>query len=280
MNLTTDFFFNICILNLYYTAKIQKTTCMNITESLFTGKNSIYLPEVDSTNIFAMNLLSKTNPPEGTCVHTAYQSAGRGQIGRFWHSSEGKNLLISYILYPKQLKAIDQFILSIISGLACRDVVALYCKNVKIKWPNDIYVDDKKIAGILVQNILRGADIKATVVGIGLNVNELSFPLEIPNPVSIGQITSKSHDLTEIKQMLSAKLEFYYMKMKYGHYEWLKEKYINTMYRMNETANFKTDGDTIIIGKIQGINAQGKLLIQAENEEIMTFGFREIGYVI
>jgi BirA family transcriptional regulator, biotin operon repressor / biotin---[acetyl-CoA-carboxylase] ligase len=253
---------------------------MNTTETLFTGINSIYLPEVDSTNLFAMNLLAKTNPPEGTCVHTAYQSAGRGQIGRFWYSSEGENLLISYILYPKPIKAIEQFILNIISGLAVRDVVRMYCDNVKIKWPNDIYVDDKKIAGILVQNVLRGPDIKATVMGIGLNVNEQHFPSVIPNPVSIGQITSKSHDLTEIRQLLSSKLEFYYMKMKYGHHEWLKENYINTMYRINETANFKTDGETIISGKIRGINEQGKLLIQAENEDVLAFGFREIGYVI
>lgn len=253
---------------------------MNITEALFTGINSIYLPEIDSTNLFAMNLLSKTNPPEGTCVYTAYQSAGRGQIGRFWHSSDGKNLLISYIFYPKPLKAIDQFILNIISGLAVRDVVGMYCDNVKIKWPNDIYVDDKKIAGILVQNILRGTDIKATVIGIGLNVNEQHFPSEIPNPVSISQITSKSHDLAEIRQLLSSKLEFYFMKMKYGHHEWLKETYINTMYRINETANFKTDGETIIFGKIRGVNEQGKLLIQVESEDVLAFGFREIGYVI
>ena len=242
---------------------------MNITEALFTGINSIYLPEIDSTNLFAMNLLSKTNPPEGTCVYTAYQSAGRGQIGRFWH-----------IFYPKPLKAIDQFILNIISGLAVRDVVGMYCDNVKIKWPNDIYVDDKKIAGILVQNILRGTDIKATVIGIGLNVNEQHFPSEIPNPVSISQITSKSHDLAEIRQLLSSKLEFYFMKMKYGHHEWLKETYINTMYRINETANFKTDGETIIFGKIRGVNEQGKLLIQVESEDVLAFGFREIGYVI
>ena len=144
---------------------------MNIHEALFTGKMSIYLPETESTNNYAMDLISKTNPPEGTCIYTAYQSAGRGQIGRYWHSETGKNILISYILYPKDLKIADQFMLNIIASLAVRDVVDLFCLNVKIKWPNDIYVDDKKIAGILVQSVLRNNTIKATIIGIGLNVN-------------------------------------------------------------------------------------------------------------
>lgn len=85
-------------------------------------------------------------------------------IGRYWHSEPEKNILISYIFYPKELKVSDQFILNIISSLAVRDVVASFCNSVKIKWPNDIYVDDKKIAGILVQSILRNADIKASVI--------------------------------------------------------------------------------------------------------------------
>lgn len=253
---------------------------MNIPETLFTGKNSIYLPEIDSTNSHAMDLLSKTNPSEGTCVYTAYQSAGRGQIGRYWHSEPGKNILISYIFYPKGLKVSDQFMLNIISSLAVRDVVGILCRNVKIKWPNDIYVDDKKIAGILVQSILRNADIKATVIGIGLNVNELVFPSEIPNPVSIGQLTSKTHNLTEIRQLLSARLEFYYLKMKSGHYDWLKNAYVSAMYRIEESADFTIEGNVILSGKIVGIDKQGKLLILSQNQETLAFGFREIAYVI
>lgn len=253
---------------------------MIIPETLFTGKNPIFLEEITSTNTYAMDMIAKTNPPEGTCIYTAYQSAGRGQIGRFWHSSAGKNLLISYILYPKMLLATDQFFLNIISGLAVMDVVATFHSNVKIKWPNDIYVGDRKIAGILVQNILRGSHIKATVIGIGLNVNEDNFPSYIPNPISISQCTLLQHHLDDIRQLLSSKLEFYYLKMKSGHLDWLKSFYIEVMYRRNEHSQFIAENGQQFFGAIQGINSHGKLLIKLDNQEIMAFGFREISYVI
>jgi BirA family biotin operon repressor/biotin-[acetyl-CoA-carboxylase] ligase len=142
---------------------------MNITEANFhRQKQYISLEEMTFYQYFLLwNLLSKTNPPEGTCVYTAYQSAGRGQIGRFWHSSKNKNIYSFHIyFYPKPLtKLSDQFILEYHQWACCkRCSIRMYCDNVKIKWPNDIYVDDKKIAGILVQNILRGTDIKATVI--------------------------------------------------------------------------------------------------------------------
>jgi BirA family biotin operon repressor/biotin-[acetyl-CoA-carboxylase] ligase len=253
---------------------------MNIPETLFTGKNAIFLDQVPSTNTYAMDLIAKTNPPEGTCVYTAYQSAGRGQIGRFWHSADGQNLLISYVFYPKTLKATDQFILNIVSGLAVRDMVAQYCQTVKIKWPNDIYVGDKKIAGILVQNVLRGTDIKATVIGIGLNINEVSFPADLPNPTSISQVTTKHHDLEEMRNLLSAKLEYYYMKMKTGNYDWLKKMYKSELYKINEVTQFLLEGDNLMTGMIIGIDEQGKLLIQSENGIVNAYGFRELRYVI
>jgi BirA family biotin operon repressor/biotin-[acetyl-CoA-carboxylase] ligase len=253
---------------------------MNIPEPLFTGKNTIFLEEIPSTNTYAMEIVAKTNPPEGTCIYTAYQSAGRGQIGRFWHSSKYKNILSSYIFYPKQLQISDQFLLNIISGLAVKDVVSEFIENVKIKWPNDIYVGDKKIAGILVQNILRGAEIKATVIGIGLNVNEDFFPSDIPNPISLTMLTNINHDIPAILQLLSARIEYYYMKMKVGQQALMETAYTNALYRLNEKALFIKEDKTTFSGYIQGVDTQGKLLIKMENGEIMAFGFREIVYVI
>lgn len=98
--------------------------------------------------------------------------------------------------------------------------------------------------------------------------------------MSIGQLTSNNHDLTEIRQLLSAKLEYYYLKMKSGHYEWLKRAYVSSMYRSGKTMNFKIQDDTIFSGKITGIDEQGKLLIFTQNRETLAFGFREIMYVI
>jgi BirA family biotin operon repressor/biotin-[acetyl-CoA-carboxylase] ligase len=254
---------------------------MNVPAPLFTGNKTIFLDQVTSTNTYAMDMIAKTNPSEGTCVYTDYQSAGRGQIGRFWHSAKGENLLISYIFYPKLLKVSDQFFLNIISGLAVKDLVSEYCLDVKIKWPNDIYVRDQKIAGILVQNSLRGVDITATVIGVGLNVNEIEFPKDLPNPISIKQCTMvESHNLDALRVELSAKLEYYYLKMKAGQYDWLKSRYVRDMYRLNESALFKVEDSKYLTGEIKGIDQQGKLLIQLETGEITHFGFREIAYVI
>lgn len=253
---------------------------MNIPDPLFTGKNAIFLEQVPSTNTFAMDLIAKTNPPEGTCIFTAFQSDGRGQIGRYWYSSNEKNVLTSYIFYPKWLKATDQFVLNIISGLAVRDVVANFCPDVKIKWPNDIYVNNKKIAGILVQNILKGTDIKATVIGIGLNVNEADFPNEIPNPISLKKITKIDHDLSEIRHILSTKLEIYYLKLKAGRVDWLRETYLSHLYKINKPCKFIDLDNQEFTGKICGIDDHGKLMIESLNGNIDAYGFREIKFVI
>ncbi len=248
-------------------------------ETLFTGKNKIYLQQVPSTNAYALELIAKTTPSEGTCVFTDYQSAGRGQIGRFWHSEPGMNVLISYIFYPKTLLLRDQFYLNVLSALAVRDLVALYCDDVKIKWPNDIYVGNKKIAGILVQNTLRSNHLRASVIGIGLNVNEKSFPEDIPNPVSISQQTSMTYDLKEIISLLSSKLEYYYLKMNAGQYQLLRSQYLNAMYRKLVPANFTVGGDKAISGIIQGIDEQGRLQVLSDNI-VTAYDFREIAYVI
>lgn len=252
---------------------------MNVPETLFTGKNAIFLPEVDSTNAHALDLLSKTNPQEGTCIFSDYQTAGRGQIGRYWHSSQGKNLLISYIFYPKFIKVTDQFLLNIVASLAVYDVICQYTTDVKIKWPNDIYVNDKKIAGILIQSLLRSNEIRACVIGIGINVNENSFPEILPNPTSLFQLKGANFECESIRLQLSSRLEYYYLKMKGLHYNYLKELYLNAMYRFGIPADYKLLDDRIIHGTITGIDDSGKLLI-SRNGTIMHFDFREISFLI
>lgn len=249
--------------------------------TLFTGQNEIYLTEIPSTNSYAMDLLSKTSPPEGTCIFADYQSAGRGQIGRHWHSEAGKNLLISYIFYPESLDLSLQFYLNIMSGLALLETVKPYFPGAKLKWPNDIYAGDRKLAGILVQNVLRGQHIRATVVGIGLNVNEIQFPAEIPNPVSLAQLTGTETDLSRIRMQLSKKLEQYFLILKKSKYSHLMTLYRENLYRIHKEASF-IDADGIsFAGSIAGVDEQGRLqVIHAENGQQVTYNFREITYVI
>jgi BirA family transcriptional regulator, biotin operon repressor / biotin---[acetyl-CoA-carboxylase] ligase len=252
---------------------------MITSEPLFMGKNVIRYTETDSTNVCAADLISKTNPPDGTCIVSDFQSAGKGQIGRYWHSEAGKNLLISFILYPKNLAATDQFYLNIISGLAVMDVVSAHCKEVSIKWPNDIYVQNNKIAGILVQNTLRGKDVKATIVGIGLNVNQTLFPEDLPNPTSISLESGEIFHIEKIRLHLASRLEYYYIKLNAKHLPSLKQQYLNHLYRFNMMSDFLlTDGHKIN-GSITGIDHDGRLMVRT-NGEVKSFAFREIGYII
>jgi BirA family biotin operon repressor/biotin-[acetyl-CoA-carboxylase] ligase len=253
---------------------------MKVPEALFTGKNKISFPELESTNNYALEWIAKTNPSEGSCVIADFQTAGRGQIGRYWHSEADKNILISYIFYPKSISIQEQFFLNIISGLAVFDVVSAFCENVKIKWPNDVYVNDKKIAGILVQNVLRGHSIKATVIGIGLNVNQSEFPKEIPNPTSLINEFQNELAIFEVISLLSARIEFHYLRLQRGNFKELTNDYLQNLYRLNLWATFSDEDGSQFEGKITGIEAQGKLLIQPRDESIKSFGFREISYII
>jgi len=238
------------------------------------GFNRVPLPDkIQST-------VSYTQKPEGTCVRTDYQTAGKGQIGRYWHSEAGKNVLISYIFYPHGIMATDQFYLNIMSGLAVRNVLSLWIPNVKIKWPNDIYVGNKKIAGILVQNVLRGNQIKATIIGTGINVNQILFPDDIPNPTSVAIETGESADLEKIILWLSAGLEHQYFLLKKQSFGILQMDYLNHFYRLNEWATFCTDTTGDFLARITGIDSQGKLLLQLENDTIVSFGFREVTFKI
>lgn len=251
---------------------------MTIPNALFVGVNSIFIPEMDSTNVYAMELLSKTNPCEGTCIFTDFQTAGRGQIGRFWHSSAHSNLLVSYILYPKFLNANQQFYLNIISSLATLKVVQSYTADATIKWPNDIYVGDQKLAGILVQNTWRGAKIKATVIGIGLNVNELNFPPSLPNPTSLISLTGVKIDLSQIRAQMSSRLEYYYLKLRNGDLDYLRRSYLDHLYRMGKLSSFIIH-DQLVEGTIIGIDDLGKIQVNIDNN-LRSFDLREIIYVI
>ena len=150
------------------------------------GNNHIRLNRVNSTNKYAVEMIAKSKPIEGTVISASFQYEGRGQIGRFWESEAEKNITCSTILRPDFLEASDQFQLNIAISLALHDFISHFLdnKDVKIKWPNDIYVGDKKIAGILLQNSLIGKKVNSTIVGTGININQTEFSGDVPNPTS------------------------------------------------------------------------------------------------
>lgn len=250
-----------------------------VNETLFVGKNLIEFPSLPSTNVYALDVLSKSAPPEGTVISTPDQTAGKGQIGSKWVTEPQKNLTLSVILYPRFLLPQLQFLLNQAICLAVFDFFTKYrIKGVTIKWPNDIYVQNNKITGILIQNVLHGSVFQASVVGIGLNLNQAEFPDNIPNPTSLFLETGKLYDLKEARMELCHSVEKRYLLLRSGQYEAIKNDYLTHLYRYREEALYNTADGGIFTGRITGVTETGRLLIE-DDAGIRSFDFKEIEFV-
>jgi BirA family biotin operon repressor/biotin-[acetyl-CoA-carboxylase] ligase len=191
--------------------------------TLIIGSNIIFHKNIASTNTCAALLLKKEKPPEGTIIYTNFQSAGKGQKGNKWVSEDGKNLLLSIILFPDMIRPEKQFCISMAISLGICDFLKGLIPVCKIKWPNDIYAGDDKIAGILIENSIIGSYIESTVAGIGLNINQVNFPAFLPNPVSLKLITGKDHDPYKCLKELAAFLDRRYKQLVSGETAEIKE---------------------------------------------------------
>ncbi len=251
----------------------------NTFSGLFVGQNLLTLKEVDSTNNFLKDLLSNSKPlPEGTVIMAESQFAGRGQQQNQWHSEPGKNLTFSLLLKPVFLAVIDQFDLTRAISLGVFDALyPLLGDKLKIKWPNDIYYGDKKLGGMLIENLLQGSQIKNSVIGIGLNINQENFPKGVNNAISVKQILHRDCDLREILTEICANIEAYYLNLKAGKIDLIRKAYINRLYWFNETRTFKA-GDKVFSGAIKNVKTNGLLVIQKGNEEI-NYNLKEIEFL-
>ena len=245
--------------------------------TLFVGKELHSFSSLSSTNTYTTELLSKSNPPEGTVILTYNQTAGRGQIGSKWESAPDKNVSMSVILHPKFLAAREQFNLNATVSLAIFDVVSQYVDNVKVKWPNDIYIGKKKVAGILIQNTLTGKNIQSAVVGIGLNVNQTAFTSDAPNPTSLKMETGEEIDLDTMVQEIATALEKRYLQLKSGKAKDIRRAYIMHLYRFGKPFTFQRQDETYFTGIITGISNLGKLVIDTETGE-EEFGLKEVRF--
>jgi BirA family transcriptional regulator, biotin operon repressor / biotin---[acetyl-CoA-carboxylase] ligase len=247
--------------------------------TIFKQSKIFRLDEVDSTNSYLNSKFAGRPLPEGSVVVASAQSKGRGQGQNKWHSETGKNLICSFVLYPNFLQPQYQFFLSKVAALAVADLVTLYTDKVSIKWPNDIYVNDKKIAGLLIENTLERNIIKSSIIGIGLNVNQKDFPSSLPNPVSLLKITKSKQDLEEILFTLTNILEYRYGLLKNSEFDIIDENYLNLLFRYKKMALYEVNGKRIA-GSIEGVEPTGELIFKNDKSEIIRFGYKEIEYVI
>lgn len=239
----------------------------------------IFLDETESTNNYANRLILSVPAEEGTVVLAQYQSKGKGQGTNTWESQPGRNLLMSLVLAPVFLDAGKQFLVSKVVSLAIVDFLRAEVKNVSIKWPNDIYVGDKKIAGILIENSVKGRTLYATVAGIGLNLNQEQFFSDAPNPVSLRQLTGKEYKIETVAQSIVENVFNWYGRLKAGGWENIDKTYMNNLYRNKGWWKFRED-DGIFEARISGIGEFGQLMLEHRTGELLEYMFKEVEFVL
>ncbi len=243
-----------------------------------TDNNIIVLKEVDSSNNYAKHLVDR-GVENGTVVLAHFQQTGRGQVGNFWESEAEKNFLMSLILYPRFLEAGKQFSISKAISLALVKWLEIETENVAIKWPNDIYVGDKKIAGILIENTIKGRGLDSSIVGIGLNLNQEVFTSGAPNPVSLKQLTGKNYDVKEVLHDLLLIFQSLFTDLENGDLEKIDRAYFEKLYRGEEWHLYRKEG-VEFEARINGIGEFGQLQLENRAGEILEFMFKEVEFVI
>ena len=252
----------------------------NTFSTLFVGQNFIRLSEVDSTNNFLKTRASNSEPlPEGTVIMADHQYSGRGQQNNVWYTAPGLNLTFSLYLCPSFLPIGKQFLLNMAISVGIRNGLRHFAgAELQVKWPNDLYYQGKKLGGVLIENMLSGSLYKASIIGIGLNVNQVDFPAELlSRATSLGKILQEHVNLNGLLGVLCSHIEVQYLKLKQGNYESLRKDYLAGLFRFEELAEYRHNGQ-IFQGRIVNVTESGMLVISSGGQESM-FNFKEVEFL-
>lgn len=242
------------------------------------GNKIISLNEVDSTNEFLKNyLLNRTNEPEGLVVNAKSQYAGKGQRGNLWKTNPNENLTFSVLLQPG-IDVSDQFTLTKIISLSIIDFLTSKGVKAKVKWPNDIYVGNKKIGGILIENTVKQSKINYSVVGVGININQMSFNESLPNPISMSLINEKVYNLENLLQEVLDYIDKRYLVFKTKKQPPTEEDYLSKLYRFQEEYKYSIN-EVIYKATIIGVTSSGKLTLKI-GEETKSFDLKELSFLV
>jgi len=238
---------------------------------------------IDSTNSEALRRFKECD--DFTVVASKYQTLGRGQRGTNWESESGRNLTFSLILKSYSIKADKQFIIAQIITIGIKKYLKSRGVNAKIKWPNDIYVGDKKVCGILIEHFLSGDNLAGSVIGIGLNLNQDKFNSNAPNPVSMKIILNKEFELEEeLEALVGYIYEIYYPFINFSSnssINRLDTEYHNSLYRLDEFHQYQETPDgEIINARINGIDNNACLLLEKEDGTVKRYSFKEVKYIL
>ena len=235
------------------------------------GHPLVILATVDSTNKYAMQQVHAHMAKHGAAYYAMEQTQGRGQRGKTWDTAAGENIIVSVVTSPQCPFPPDPFIFNAAVALACYDFYKyLAGDETSIKWPNDIYWRDRKAGGILIENMVNGSTWNWSIIGIGINVNQVNFDPSIPNPVSLRQIRGEFLDPLLLTGDLMVHLEKYW-NLWLSHPESLMEQYNSALYKRNQKAKFRA-GSRIFEGTVKQVNARGQLAVITSMEERFNFG--------
>lgn len=247
----------------------------HLAKTLFVGKTVIYLPSCHSTNEKAAEFLENQNLAEGAVIVTDRQTAGKGQRGNSWQSAPHQNLTFSILLQPKTILVPKQFYLNMAISLGVYDYLSSRVGGTSVKWPNDIYIKNKKAGGILIRNFLKRAQIVNSIVGIGLNINQSVF--KYPQATSLKVETGKGYQLEEELEDLAKSIELRYLQLRNKQFNQLKNDYLSNLFRFGEEHLF--DDGQIFHGRIVGVSNEGKLEIDTDKGK-KPYGLKEVKFII
>ena len=236
----------------------------------------VLLEQTTSTNCIANEKIYS----HGDIIFALEQTEGKGQRGNRWSSLSGCNLMFSLVLKPTFLPASYQFMLSMSIALGISDMLCAMKLDAKIKWTNDIYVDDSKIAGVLIENDVCGSNLSRSVIGIGLNVNQTEFDPSLPNPVSLKGLTGVDYDIFDVFETLYRAILVRYNQLTIGELDELSAQYNSRLYRKDEKHTYYLPDGKPIEGVILGVKGGGKLVVQHSKSLISSYLFKEIEFKI
>jgi BirA family biotin operon repressor/biotin-[acetyl-CoA-carboxylase] ligase len=245
-----------------------------VKQALF-GKEIIHLSNIDSTNNFVAKLLSENLCQNGAVILADQQTQGKGQRGNVWLSESGKNLLCSFVFKPDNLSVAKQTALTWATSLSLLETLRKFNIEAQVKWPNDILINGKKIAGILIENQLQGNRINCSIIGIGLNINQTSFS-EL-NATSLILETNEKVEPRTFLNLLANEMNEQFDFIKSSSFEYLKNEYESHLFQMNELKKYKDEFGEFS-GKIIGTTDEGKIVIEKSNT-IMTYALKEVAFL-
>ncbi len=238
------------------------------------SKNFIILEKVDSTNNYAMGLVQKGVAQSGNAVFAMEQTAGKGRRGKSWESNKGQNIVLTVIADVQWLPVFSQFQLSVAVSVACYDFLSGYVESdIKIKWPNDIFIGDRKAGGILIENVIKGHLWQWAIIGVGLNINQEKFESANSNAISLKQVTGKSFDIRSLGKELHKNILEKISDLKNGGFDKMLAVYNKHLFARNKKVRLKK-GNIVFETTVKEISPSGELITEDAIER--AFGFDEV----